>query len=116
MNRKIASFLIPSLIAFAMLAAAPVQATSFFEKALGLGKIIPPVKIHIDVWNHTDHGVKVFMDSHREEHDIAPHSKATFTANLGDFPTFHFEDTQSGLHLGSKKVSNTGNSTIEWNG
>ena len=73
------------------------------------------VKIHIDVWNHSAVPVKVVMDGGREERVIASGHKATFgNANLGDMPTFHFHNPANGQQLGSKRVKQTGNSTIEW--
>ena len=73
------------------------------------------VPIHIDVWNHSAIPVEVVMDGGREEHLIASGHKATFdNANLGDMPTFHFHNPANGLRLGSQRVKQTGNSTIEW--
>ena len=75
------------------------------------------VGITVDVWNHSEQPAKVVMDNGREVHVIAAHAKATFgKANLGDMPTFHFHDVHTGYQLGSKKVKQTGNSTIEWRG
>lgn len=75
-------------------------------------------KRHISFKNKTATAIHVFMDSHREEHDIPGAGKVTFQkANNGDNPTFHV--VVNGNEVYSEPIGvlfGFGTVSLAWNG